>query len=232
MNEEVTVSKNTYIETSSVNCPVVPVEFKKPNFVYVCTKRTFDVIGASIALIFFCIPMLVIALCIRMTSPGKALFLQKRVGKNGKLFTIYKFRSMVDGAHDLKKHLSPKLYAQYMRDRKLEHDPRVTPLGGVLRKTSLDELPQLLNILRGDMSFIGPRPLLEDEIFAYGSNFTLYKEMKPGLTGLWQVRSRHFTVLSERSKLDEDYYQHRCIRFDLRIFWKTFAVVFNKNGAY
>lgn len=233
MEEEVTVQKNTAIteEAPSANRSVVPLEFRKPNFAYVFSKRTFDIVGASIALVLFCIPMLVISICIRATSPGKALFMQKRVGINGKLFTIYKFRSMVDGAHDLKKHLSPKLYKQYMRDRKLVNDPRITSFGSLLRKTSLDELPQLLNILRGEMSFVGPRPLLEDEVFAYGAAFALYKTMQPGLTGLWQVRSRHFTALSERAKLDETYYQHRCIRFDLLIFWKTFAVVFHKKGA-
>lgn len=226
MKEEVTVQTSAMTEQKS-SLSLRREQSKS----YLFLKRFFDVTCAAIALVPLCIPMLVIAVCIRMTSPGKAFFLQNRVGKDGKPFTIYKFRSMVNGADDLKKHLSPELYAKYMRDRKLEHDPRVTDFGEMLRRTSLDELPQLINILLGHMSFVGPRPLLEDEVFTYGSAFDLYKQMKPGLTGLWQIESRHFTVLTERAKMDTTYYLNRSLRLDGYIFFKTFAVVFSKKGA-
>lgn len=233
MEEEVTVPKDTDIvrETSSVNCLVVPIELKKPSLSYVFVKRAFDVIGASIAFVLFCIPMLVIAICIRMTSPGKALFMQKRVGKNGKLFTIYKFRSMVDGAHDLKKHLRPDLYAEFIKERKLSCDPRITPFGNFLRRSSLDELPQLLNILKGDMSFVGPRPVVKDELDNYKDYKYVYLSVKPGLTGMWQVNGRSTTTYEQRVLLDLQYYQSRSLWLDIRLVLQTFSVVFAKKGA-
>ncbi len=198
---------------------------------YLGMKRFIDILLSGTGLVVLSPVMCILAICVRLTSKGPAFFLQTRVGKNGKPFTIFKFRSMVDGADNLEKYLTPELYARYLKDRKLTNDPRVTFFGQILRKTSLDELPQLLNILRGDMSLIGPRPLLPDEIISYGPVYALYTQLRPGLTGLWQIKSRNVTTLSERSKLDEEYYRRRSFRFDLYIFFKTFETVFSKKGA-
>lgn len=233
MEEEVTVQKNTAIaeETPPANRSAISLEFKKPNFAYVFAKRTFDIVGAFIALVLFCIPMLVISICIRATSPGKALFMQKRVGKNGKLFTIYKFRSMVDGAHDLKKHLRPDQYIEFVKERKLSCDPRITPLGSFLRRSSLDELPQLLNILKGDMSFVGPRPIVEEELMNYKEYKYAYLFVKPGLTGMWQVNGRSTTTYEQRVQLDVQYYKNHSFWGDILLIFQTFYVVFTKQGA-
>lgn len=198
---------------------------------YLGMKRFIDILLSGTGLIVLSPVMCILAICVRLTSKGPAFFLQTRVGKNGKPFTIFKFRSMVDGADNLEKYLTPELYARYLKDRKLANDPRVTFFGQILRRTSLDELPQLLNILFGDMSLIGPRPLLQDEIVAYGPAYFLYAQLRPGLTGLWQIKSRNVTTLSERSKLDEEYYRRKSFRFDLYIFFKTFKTVFSKKGA-
>lgn len=231
MQEEVTVQKDAVLrQMSSEDHAFDHVTIQK-HIPYEIAKRGFDLICAAVSIVLLCIPMLVVALLVCKTSPGGAIFKQKRVGKSGKFFTIFKFRTMVDGADDLKAHLSPRQYKQYLHHRKLKEDPRVTPLGAKLRKTSLDELPQLFNILCGQMSFIGPRPLLEEEIDGYGSAFPVYKEMKPGLTGLWQIESRSRTLLSERAKMDRAYYLQRSFWLDLKIFFKTFQVVLSKKGA-
>lgn len=201
-----------------------------PKF-YLLKKRCADIVLSGVGLVISAPVIFLIAVCIRLTSKGPAFFLQTRVGKNGAPFTIFKFRSMVDGADDLKKHLSSELYACYLEKRKLANDPRVTPFGQILRKTSLDELPQLLNILRGDMSLIGPRPLLPDEIVSYGPVYALYTQLRPGLTGLWQIKSRSFTTLPERAKLDAEYYRRRSTLFDLYIFFNTFRTVLSAKGA-
>lgn len=227
MKEEVTVQAGAMTEPkSSLSLR------REQSGSYLFFKRFFDLICAAIALVLLCIPMLVIAICIRMTSPGKAIFLQKRVGKDGKPFIIYKFRSMVDGANDLKKHLRPDQYAEFVKERKLSCDPRITPFGDFLRRSSLDEIPQLLNILKGDMSFVGPRPVVEDELENYKGYKYAYLCVKPGLTGMWQANGRSATTYEQRVQLDVQYYENHSFWGDIFLILQTFVVVFSKKGAY
>lgn len=198
---------------------------------YLFLKRAADLFCALLALIALFPLMFFVYLAVKLTSNGPAVYRQTRIGRSGKEFTIYKFRTMIDGADHLEKYLSPAQLADYQKNRKLEHDPRITKIGGFLRRTSLDELPQLINILIGDMSIVGPRPMLKEEINQYGSAYSLYITVKPGLTGLWQIESRHKTVMTERAKIDMEYLENRSIYYDLSIIIKTVAVVLNRNGA-
>lgn len=177
----------------------------------------------------------ILAILIKMDSPGPVFYRQKRIGRSGRKFYLYKFRTMVENADQvLQNHLDnfPQLKAQWLATHKLKHDPRVTRIGSLLRKLSLDELPQLWNILKGDMGLIGPRPIVDAEIEKYGMCFELYKLVRPGLTGLWQVSGRSDTTYEQRVRLDEYYVLNRSLKLDLQILWKTVFVVLGKHGAY
>ncbi len=202
-----------------------------PSVGYLFIKRLFDIILSSVGIILTLPLFLVIVPAIRLTSKGKAIYTQKRLGLNGKEFTIYKFRSMVEGADNLDKHLSPELLEYYKKYRKIENDPRITKVGRILRKTSLDELPQIYNIFLGNMSIVGPRPMLPEEKEMYGDFFNAYITMKPGLTGYWQIKSRTQTTMEARARLDYEYLKKRSLLFDLKIMVETVAVVLSKKGA-
>jgi Undecaprenyl-phosphate galactose phosphotransferase WbaP len=176
-----------------------------------------------------------IALLIRLNSKGAVLYGQKRIGHRGKIFTAWKFRSMVlDADRILEKFLAerPELRREWERDHKLKNDPRVTRVGRWLRKTSLDELPQLWNVLMGDMSLVGPRPIVHQEIERYGASFELYTRVKGGLTGLWQVSGRNDTTYDQRVQLDTFYVRNWSVWLDLCILFRTIAVVLFGHGAY
>lgn len=201
---------------------------------YFFLKRTFDVIMSLISMILLSPLMLIIGILIRLDSKGKVVFTQERIGKNGQPIRVYKFRSMIPNAEEeLKKMLNEndELRKEYKKNKKLENDPRITKLGNFLRKSSLDELPQLLNILKGDMSFVGPRPYLyreKEDMEPYYKNII---KMKPGLTGLWQVSGRSNLGFNERIQLDNRYYRTRGIKTDIKLILKTFKVVLKKQGA-
>lgn len=194
----------------------------------------------DLSLILFAAPyillaIIVIALLIKWDSPGPVFYRQTRIGRFGRKFRIYKFRTMVQDADQfLQKYLdnSPELKIEWLANHKLRHDPRVTRVGSVLRKLSLDELPQILNILIGDMGLVGPRPIVDAEIEKYGKCFDLYIKVRPGLTGLWQVSGRNDTTYKRRVELDEYYIRNRTLLLDLQILWKTVFVVLKKDGAY
>ncbi len=194
----------------------------------------------DISLILFAAPyiilaFLVITILIKMDSPGPVFYRQTRIGRFGRKFHIYKFRTMVQNADQvLQNHLdsSPELKSQWLATHKLKQDPRVTRLGSLLRKLSLDELPQIWNIVIGDMSLIGPRPIVDAEVEKYGKCFDLYIQVRPGLTGLWQVSGRNNTSYERRVELDEYYVRNRSLKLDLQILWKTVFVVLRKDGAY
>ncbi len=194
-------------------------------------KSVFDrtvALGALVALL----PLLaVIAFMIRLTDPGPALFRQTRVGKNGRLFTVYKFRTMVADAEDRK----AELIALNESDGllfKIRRDPRVTRVGGWLRRYSLDELPQFINVLIGDMSLVGPRPALPDETSAYAPDVRRRLAVKPGITGLWQVSGRSDLPWDETVRLDVRYVEKWSLVLDLQIIWKTWSAVMHGEGAY
>jgi Undecaprenyl-phosphate galactose phosphotransferase WbaP len=176
-----------------------------------------------------------LALLVRLSSSGKAFYSQQRVGLDGEIFHCWKLRSMVANADAvLQKYLAenPELQEEWDRDHKLKNDPRVTWIGKILRKTSLDELPQLFNVLYGDMSIVGPRPIVTAEIEKYGEVWNLYKMVTPGITGLWQVNGRNNTTYQERLEYDEYYVRNWSVWFDLYIMMCTVKVVCLREGAY
>ena len=198
-------------------------------------KRAIDIVIAVTALIFFGPLMLLIGLAIRLDDGGPALFAHPRVGRDGSPFPCLKFRTMArDAPARLKAHLAQNAEArrEWEQMRKLTNDPRITRLGKFLRISSLDELPQLINILRGEMSIVGPRPIVSEERFRYGRYFVHYCRLKPGLTGLWQVSGRNGTTYRRRVALDVRYYRARSIRLDLWIIMRTVPVVLAREGAH
>ena len=165
---------------------------------------------------------------------GTLFYEQLRYGKNGKKFRLYKFRSMcIDADKKLKEYLEQNEEArkEFEENQKLKNDPRITKIGNFLRKTSLDELPQMINILKGDMSFIGPRPVVDGEIEKYGANRDKFLSVKPGLTGYWQVNGRSNTTYDERIEMELYYVDNKSLRLDIKIFFKTFISVIKKEGA-
>ena len=191
-------------------------------------KRVFDVTIASTTLILMAPTMILIALAIMITTGGPVFFVQQRVGFNRRLFGCLKFRTMVVDAGDrLAAYLAenPEAAQAWRETQKLQNDPRVTWLGRVLRKSSLDELPQLFNVLRGDMSCIGPRPVPQDELMRYGDHDTDYAKAKPGLTGMWQVNGRSKTSYAHRVKCDRYYVRRWSVALDFRILLKTVPAV-------
>lgn len=194
-------------------------------------KRAFDICCSFAAIIVLFIPIAVICIAIMVEKTGKSpLYKQKRLGKNGKLIYIYKFRSMVDNADDIEKWLTPAQIRQYYNEYKVENDPRVTKVGKFLRRTGLDELPQLLNILKGDLSVVGPRPVQDSETELYGDKKDLLLSVKPGLTGYWQVYCSSDTTYGnkKRQQMELYYVTHRSLALDLKIFFSTFGALIRK----
>lgn len=202
---------------------------KKP--VYDFFKRIFDIVCSLIALIILSPVFLIMAILVKTTSEGPAFFAHKRVGKNGKEIKIYKFRSMVTNAEELIKQFTPEQKAEYEKNFKLENDPRITKVGKFMRKTSLDELPQLLNILKGDISIVGPRPVTEVETEIYGNYRDMLLSVKPGLTGFWAANGRSDTTYTRRGAMEIYYVKNRSLWLDIKIIFKTFASVFKGEGA-
>lgn len=198
-------------------------------------KRIFDMILASALLVIFLPLGLVIALAIWIESGRPIFFAHTRIGRDGRPFLLWKFRSMVTDADQvLRRHFEarPDLAVEWLHSHKLKDDPRVTRVGRFLRKRSLDELPQIWNVLRGDMSLIGPRPIVAEEVVRYGQTFRLYALVKPGLTGLWQVSGRNDTSYRTRIALDSRYVREWTPWLDFRILIRTLRVVLNGHGAY
>lgn len=199
---------------------------------YLISKRLIDIVCATLGIIFLSPIFLLVALLIKIEDKhGPALFKQIRVGKDGREFYMYKFRSMVANAEELK----AKLMEQNEVDGpafKMKHDPRVTKVGRFIRKTSLDELPQLFNVLKGDMSLVGPRPPLPDEVAQYTPYERLRISVTPGLTCYWQVSGRSNLSFNEWVDLDIKYIHERCLRVDIKLILKTVFVLFGSKDAY
>jgi undecaprenyl-phosphate galactose phosphotransferase len=197
-------------------------------------KRTMDVALTTMVVLALSPALLFLAYLVRRDG-GPALFAHTRIGRNGEAFRCLKFRTMVMNADKvLEKVLAedPEARAEWERDFKLRNDPRITRLGRFLRTTSLDELPQLFNVLRGDMSLVGPRPIVNDEICRYGAAFHDYARCRPGITGAWQVSGRNDVSYGSRVKLDQDYAQRWSVGTDISVLWKTIFVVVARRGAY
>lgn len=208
---------------------------QKYSVLYHTFKRAFDLVCSVIGCIFL-LPISIIIKIVYLLNGDfhSILYTQERIGKDGKLFKLYKYRSMIPNADDeLKKLLkeNKELAKEYKINKKLENDPRITKVGKIIRRTSIDELPQLLNILKGEMSFIGNRPYLPKEKKDMGSYYKDIVKTKPGLTGFWQCSLRSRGTFVDRLKMEQYYSNHYGIRFDTSIFFKTFSVVFGCKGA-
>jgi lipopolysaccharide/colanic/teichoic acid biosynthesis glycosyltransferase len=197
---------------------------------YRINKRIFDLCVVCLLLPLFVPVMAICMLAIRLESPGPVMFKQWRTGLGGRRFRMYKFRTMVQNAEELKKQLQ-HLNQVSWPDFKVADDPRITKVGKFLRKTSLDELPQLLNVLKGDMSLVGPRPTSFD-VSTYSLIHTERLEVLPGVTGLWQVSGRSDVDFDERVEMDAEYISRQSFKYDLEILFKTVAAVLNRRGAY
>ena len=201
---------------------------------YSFLKRTVDITASATALLLLSPVFLVTSLAIRKDSDGPAMFTQKRIGKDGKLFEIYKFRTMVPDADKKLFELldkDEKAREEYKVNKKLKNDPRITKVGNFLRKTSIDELPQLINVLKGDMSLVGPRPYLPREKDDMGAYYNTIIESKPGITGLWQVSGRSNTTFEERLHFDEEYNEKKSFTYDMGLLVKTVGSVVKGDGA-
>lgn len=197
-------------------------------------KRIFDLVFASIGILLLAPVFAVLAYKVRQTGK-QVIFGHERVGYKGELFRCFKFRSMIENSQEvLDKLLSenPAAKEEWEREFKLKNDPRITRFGHIIRQTSLDELPQLLNVIKGDMSLVGPRPVTEEEILRYGDKASFYKKAKPGITGLWQVSGRNDIDYESRIDLDVWYVRNWSIWNDLVILIRTVSVVLNRSGAY
>jgi Undecaprenyl-phosphate galactose phosphotransferase WbaP len=211
------------------------VESPANRFSYAVLKRTSDVILVLLFAPFWMSLCAILALCVVLSSPGPVFFSHRRIGRSGKFFSMWKFRTMcVNSAEVLEQHLAKhrELRAEWAENHKLKLDPRVTPLGRFLRRSSLDELPQLWNVLTGRMSLVGPRPIVAAEAEKYGRDFAYYLAVKPGIAGLWQASGRSTLSYDERVMLDRRYVEEWSFWGDFRILLRTLTKVVNSHGAY
>ena len=201
---------------------------------YQTVKRLFDIIVGLIGMIFILPIALIVKISYMLNGDFKSIFYkQKRIGKNGKIFYLYKFRTMVYNAEDVLKEMlkEEKWKKEWDKNQKFENDPRITKMGNVLRKTSMDEVPQFINVLKGDMSLIGPRPLVEGELDAHKGNHEIYEAVRPGITGWWACNGRSATTYEERLELEYFYVKNRGLRMDIKCIFKTIEAVLLKKGA-
>lgn len=203
-------------------------------YLYFGVKRLFDILIALIGCLFLLPVILIVKISYLFHKDFDSIFFrQKRIGKNGKEFNLYKFRSMVPNADEVLKELlkNPKYKEEWDLNQKFEHDPRITSMGNILRKTSLDELPQFINILIGDMSLIGPRPLVPGELDSHNGNHELYESVRPGISGWWAANGRSATTYERRLELEYYYVQHCSLILDIRCVFRTIKAVIFKTGA-
>ncbi len=226
MDSNLDLSSNTLIAPRILDRNLIPKSR---------VARVMDLSLILLAAPYIILAFVIIMILIKLDSRGPIFYRQARIGRFGRKFHVYKFRTMVQNADQILQiylEKSPELRAEWLATHKLKQDPRVTRIGAILRKLSLDELPQLWNIVIGDMSLVGPRPIVDAEVEKYGKCFDLYIKVRPGLTGLWQVSGRNDTTYERRVELDEYYVLNRSMRLDLEILWKTVFVVLKKDGAY
>ena len=201
---------------------------------YAFVKRAFDIVASAAALIILSPIMLIAAILVYVDDPGRVFYGHVRIGKNGKPFKMWKFRSMYMNADKMIDLLTPEQAKQYYTEFKIDNDPRITKIGNFLRKTSLDELPQLFNVLCNDMSLVGPRPLIESEIQTYYEDtHDVLLAVKPGVTGYWQAYARNNATYQsgERQKMEMYYVQNASLWLDIKILFKTVVSVLRKDGA-
>ncbi len=207
--------------------------------IYKIVKRIIDIIGALIGCVIL-IPLTFVIWLVNLCSNdnGPVFYTQKRIGKNGKEFKILKFRTMCNKAQEMvkdeetmKKYFTEDQIKEWKENFKIDDDPRITKLGKILRKTSLDEFPQIINILKGELSLIGPRPVIEEELEKYENNKEKFLSVKPGLTGYWAANGRSDTSYEERMAMELYYVDNISFKLDIEIFFKTFVTVLKREGA-
>ena len=198
---------------------------------YRIVKRILSILCSVISIIVLSPLFIIISLAVKISSKGSVFFIHERIGFQGKKFKLIKFRTMVDNAEDMIAAFTPEQKKEWEENFKLKDDPRITKIGKFLRKTSLDELPQLINILKGDMSFVGPRPIVEDELSWCGDNKEKLLSVKPGLTGWWAVNGRSDVPYPERCDFELYYVDRVSFGFDLLILVKTLGAIVRKDGA-
>jgi exopolysaccharide production protein ExoY len=217
-------------DTSAQN----PERSAPPASPYSVAKRILDVAGAIVLAAVFS-PLILAIVILMRGEDGLIIYRHRRIGRDGRAFECLKFRTMVPNADHVLRELlerDPAIRAEWLRDHKLRNDPRITRVGRFLRKTSLDELPQLWNVMRGEMSLVGPRPVVREELLRYGRNVREYLSARPGITGLWQVKGRNDTDYRRRVALDTYYVRKQNLLLDLYILVMTTRVVLGRSGAY
>lgn len=203
----------------------------RPKRAYLFFKRFLDIILSFIGLVVALIPMLIIALIIRLESPGPAIYVHKRIGKNGKPLGLLKFRSMYANADEMIQDFTPEQKKEWEANFKLDNDPRITRVGQFLRRSSMDELPQLLNVLAGNLSLVGPRPVVQEELERYGDNQQKFLRATPGLTGYWQAYARSTCTYEQRMEMELFYADHANLWWDIKILFATVGIVLQGKGA-
>lgn len=211
-----------------IKMPAVPAGI---NRVYLLVKRVSDFLLSLIGICLTFLPMCIVAISIRIESPGAAIYTQMRIGKNGKPFRIYKFRSMYENADEMIADFTPEQKEEWEANCKLNDDPRITKIGKFLRKSSLDELPQLLNILKGELSIVGPRPVTAEEVERYGNERDLFLSVTPGLTGYWQAYARSTCTYEQRIQMELHYAKNANLWWDIKIIFATVGAVLRGHGA-
>lgn len=233
--KEKTIDENFYIDGSLAlqNDTDYSEEIKKVGIYSKYIKRGIDIFLSFIGLILLSPIFGFIAIAIKLDSKGAVFYKHKRIGKDGKIIYLYKFRSMYTDSKERLEMLlkNPDIRKEWEENFKLENDPRITKVGSLLRKTSLDELPQLLNILKGEMSIIGPRPVIDEELEKYGQNRSKFLSITPGLTGWWACNGRSSITYEDRVKLELYYVEHQSFLLDIKCFFKTLTTVLNRQGA-
>lgn len=198
---------------------------------YLIAKRALDIALSFLGLIISIIPMAVISLLIKIESPGPAIYVHHRIGKNGKPLPLLKFRSMYINAEKMIEDFTPEQKAEWEKNFKLEHDPRITRVGQLLRRSSLDELPQLVNVLKGELSIVGPRPIITEELDRYGENKGRFLSVTPGLTGYWQAYARSTCSYEQRMEMELYYVENANFWWDIKIMFATVGAVLRGHGA-
>lgn len=230
LNESVTVDQIMIKTNNKEKSFVYSIE----RHIYFSIKRLFDILCSLLGVLVMIPVAIITKICYLISGDTKSIFYtQKRIGKNGKFIYIYKFRSMVWNADEVLKELlkQPKYKKEWKENQKFENDPRITKMGKILRKTSLDEVPQFINVLKGDLSLIGPRPLVEGELDAHNGNHEIYEAVKPGITGWWAANGRSATTYEKRLELEYYYVKHCSILLDIKCVFRTIKAVVFKTGA-
>ena len=235
--------KNSHVLNESVTVDQIMIKTnnKEKSFVYSIEmhiyfgiKRLFDILCSLLGVLVMIPVVIITKICYLISGDFKSIFYkQKRIGKNGKFIYIYKFRSMVWNADEVLKELlkQPKYKKEWKENQKFENDPRITKMGKFLRKTSLDELPQFINVLKNDMSMIGPRPLVEGELDDHNGKHEIYERVKPGITGWWAANGRSATTYKKRLELEYYYVENCSLLLDIKCIFKTIKAVLFKTGA-